>query len=70
MAKVGQVKHKGGCLICLIWLGLRNEAEHGADLERQRMIRLAKCERAIRHIYHAGESLPRHERHPFRDPME
>jgi hypothetical protein len=34
------------------------------------MIRLAKCERAIRRLYHAGESLPHHERHPFRDPME
>jgi hypothetical protein len=35
------------------------------------MIRLAKCERAIRRLYHAGESsLPLHERHPFRDPME
>jgi hypothetical protein len=34
------------------------------------MIRLAKCERAIRRLYHAGESLPLHERHPFRNPME
>jgi hypothetical protein len=35
------------------------------------MIRLAKCEHAIHRLYHAaGESLPHHERHPFRDPME
>jgi hypothetical protein len=34
------------------------------------MIRLAKCERAIRLLYHTGESLPLYERYPFRDPME
>jgi hypothetical protein len=56
-------------LFDLAW-GLRNEAEHGADLETQRMIRLDKCERAIRRLYHAGESLPHRERHPFRYPME
>jgi hypothetical protein len=39
---------------------LRNADEHGADLEPQRMINLAKCERAIRHLYHTGESLPLH----------
>jgi hypothetical protein len=44
--------------------------EHGSDLETQRMIRLAKCERAIRRLYHTGETLPPHERHPFREPME
>jgi hypothetical protein len=39
--------------------------------ETQHMIRLAKCERAIRCLYHAGgASLPHHDRHPFRDPME
>jgi hypothetical protein len=54
-------------LFDLAW-GLRNADEHGVDLETQRMIRLAKCERAIRRLYHAGESLPLHERHPFRDP--
>jgi hypothetical protein len=43
----------------LAW-GLRNDNEHGADPETQRMIRLAKAERA----------LPSHERFPFRDPME
>jgi hypothetical protein len=53
----------------LAW-GLRNADEHGADLETQRMVRLAKCERAIHRLYHKGESLSLHERHPFRDPME
>jgi hypothetical protein len=54
-------------LFDLAW-GLRNADEHGIDLETQRMIRLAKCERAIRRLYHAGESLPHHERHdPFRE---
>jgi ribonuclease HI len=56
-------------LFDLAW-GLRNADVHGVDLETQRMIRLAKCERAIRRLYHSGESLPHHERHPFRDPME
>ena len=56
-------------LFDLAW-GMRNADEHGVDLETQRLIRLAKCERAIRRLYHAGESLPPHERHPFRDPME
>jgi hypothetical protein len=56
-------------LFDLAWV-LRNADKHGVDLETQRMIRLAKCERAIRRFYHAGESLPHHERHPFRDPME
>jgi hypothetical protein len=36
--------------------GMRNETEHGADLETQRMIRLAKRERAIRRLFH--ESVP------------
>jgi hypothetical protein len=56
-------------LFDLAW-GLRNADEHGVDLETQRMIRLAKCERSIRRLYHSGESLPPHERHPFRDGME
>jgi hypothetical protein len=51
-------------------LGMRNSNEHGADLETQRLIRLAKCERAIRRLYHAGNRLPLHERHPFRDPID
>jgi hypothetical protein len=38
--------------------------------QTQRLIRLAKCERAIRRLHRAGESLPHHERHPFRDPIE
>jgi hypothetical protein len=45
--------------------GLRNDDGHGADLETQRMIRLATCERAIRRLYHAGESLLHHENIPF-----
>ena len=56
-------------LFDLAW-GLRNADEHGVDLETQRMIRLAKCERAIRRLYHTSESLPPHERHPFRDGMD
>jgi hypothetical protein len=44
-------------LFDLAW-GLRNADEHGVDHETQRMIRLAKCERAIRRLYHSGESLP------------
>ena len=53
----------------LLW-GLRNEHEHGAEPETQRLIRLAKCERAIRRLYHKGEELPYCERTPFRDPIE
>jgi hypothetical protein len=56
-------------LFDLAW-GLRNADEHGADLETQRMIRLAKCERSIRRPYHTGKTLPLYERHPFREPME
>jgi ribonuclease HI len=56
-------------LFDLAW-GMRNADEHGADLETQRLIRSAKCERAIRRLYRAGQALPHHERHPFRDPME
>jgi hypothetical protein len=55
--------------LALAW-GVRNADEHGVDLETQRLICLAKCERAIRHLYSAGASLPHHERHPFRDPIE
>jgi hypothetical protein len=50
--------------------GMRNADEHGADLETQRLIRLAKCERAIHRLYHDGDLLPHHERHPFRDPID
>jgi hypothetical protein len=45
-------------LFDLVWV-LRNADEHGSDLETQRMIRLAKCERAIRRFYHTGASLSR-----------
>jgi hypothetical protein len=37
-------------LFDLAW-GLHNDNEHGADPETQRMIRLAKAERAIRRRY-------------------
>jgi hypothetical protein len=50
--------------------GLRNAPENGADPETQRMIRLAKAERAIRRLYRAIDELPPHERFPFSDPME
>jgi ribonuclease HI/exonuclease III len=53
----------------LIW-GLRNADEHGADTDTQRLIRISKCERAIRRLYDKGEDLPYAERHPFRDSVE
>jgi ribonuclease HI len=56
-------------LFDLVW-GLRNADEHGGDLETQRLIRLAKCERAIRRLYRAGKLLPFHEQHQFRDEIE
>jgi hypothetical protein len=56
-------------LLDLAWR-LRNANEHGADHEIQRMIRLVKAERAIRHLYRAIETSPSHERFPFSDPME
>jgi hypothetical protein len=56
-------------LFDLAW-GMQNADEHGADLETQRLIRLAKCERAIRSLYRDGDLLPHHERHPFRDTIE
>jgi hypothetical protein len=56
-------------LFDLAW-GLRNANEHGVDPETQRMIHLATCERPIRRLYRAGESLPSHERYPFSEPME
>jgi hypothetical protein len=49
--------------------GLRNATEHGADTDTQRMIRLAKTERAIRRLYRDIDKLPSHERFPFSDPM-
>jgi hypothetical protein len=53
----------------LAW-GLRNADEHGADLETQRMISLAKAEWAIRRLYREGDSLPTYDRFPFSHPME
>jgi hypothetical protein len=50
--------------------GLRNATEHGAGPDTQRMIRLAKAERAIRRLYRAIDKLPPHERFPFSDPTE
>jgi hypothetical protein len=34
---------------------MRNADEHGADLETQKLIRLAKCERVIRRLYRSGD---------------
>ena len=53
----------------LIW-GIRNEVEHGADIDTQRLIWLSKCERAIRSLYDKGEDLPFAEWHPFRELLE
>jgi hypothetical protein len=50
--------------------GLRNDTGHDADPESQRMIRLAKAERAIRRLYRAIDELPPHERFPFSNPVE
>ena len=52
-------------LFDLVW-GLRNKDEHGAEPETQRLIKLAKCERAIRRLYEKSISLLYCERHPFR----
>jgi hypothetical protein len=54
----------------LIWGIPRNADEHGSDIDTQRLIRLSKCERAIRRLYDKGEDLPYAERHPFREPIE
>ena len=48
----------------------RNEEEHGNDRDMAWLIRLTKCDRAVRRLYDKGEDLPYAERHPFRDPME
>ena len=50
--------------------GLRNEDQHGNDADTERLIRVSKCERAIRRLYDKGVKLPHCERHPFRDPIE
>jgi hypothetical protein len=53
----------------ILW-ELRNADEHGTDRESQNLIRLTKCERAIRRLYHQGSSLPYGERHPFRTDID
>jgi hypothetical protein len=53
----------------LIW-GLRNADEHGTDTDTQRLIRISKCEQAIRRLYDKGEDLPYAERHPLRDSVK
>ena len=53
----------------LLW-GLRNEDQHGNDADTERLIRVSKCERAIRRLYDKGGKLPYCERHPFRDPID
>ena len=52
-----------------LW-GLRNEDQHGNDADTERLIRVSKCERAIRRLYDKGKDLTYCERHPFRDPIE
>jgi hypothetical protein len=48
----------------------RNETEHGNDREIERLIRLTKCDRAVRRLYDKGADLPYAERHPFRNPID
>ena len=52
-----------------LW-ALRNEDQHGCDADTERLIRVSKCERAIRRLYDKGEKLPYWEQHPFRAPIE
>ena len=52
-----------------LW-GLRNEDQHGCDVDTERLIRVAKCERAIRRLYDKGKDLDHCESHPFRDPID
>jgi hypothetical protein len=54
-------------LFDLVW-GLRNEDEHGIEPVTQRLIKLAKCECAIWHLYEKSIALPYCEEHPFRQP--
>jgi hypothetical protein len=67
MTQAGRVEHRCKMfdLFDLAW-GLRNDNEHGADPETQRMIRLAKAKRAIRRLYRAIYTLPSYERFPFK----
>jgi hypothetical protein len=48
-------------LFNFIW-GLCNADKHGADVDTQRLIRISKCERAIRRLYDKGKELPYGER--------
>ena len=52
-----------------LW-GLRNEDQHGVDADTERLIRVTKCERAIRRLYAKGADLPYCESHPFRFPID
>ena len=52
-----------------LW-ALRNEDQHGNEADTERLIRVSKCERAIRRLYDKSEGLPHCESHPFRSPME
>jgi hypothetical protein len=52
-----------------LWV-IRNEAEHGNNRETERLIRLTKCERAVRRLYEKGNDLPYAEQHPFRDQID
>ena len=65
----GKAQHWFFSLFDDLWK-LRNQSQHGADPTTQRRIRLERCERAIRRLYDVSSSLPYHERHPFRDPIE
>jgi len=49
---------------------LRNAVEHGTDPAEQRVVRLARTNRAIRRLYEKGKSLSYHERRPFREDKE
>jgi hypothetical protein len=64
-----KVQNWGFDLFEVLW-GLRNEHEHGADPETQKLIRLSKCERAIRRLYNQGLLLSIGERHPFRTDID
>jgi hypothetical protein len=43
----------------------RNRVQHGDDPESSRIIRLAKCERAINRLYAASDKIPVADRYPF-----
>ena len=52
-----------------LW-GLRNVDQHGCDAETERLVRVSKCERAIRRLYDKGKDMDDCECHPFRDPID